>query len=75
MSVVSLWEDQLARLEHVAAVQRDYSVNPLIGSFFQSIFGFYAICVGTTVSIAARPPPFVFVLFPPLALAHIDLTC
>jgi V-type H+-transporting ATPase subunit B len=30
MSVVSLWEDQLARLEHVAAVQRDYSVNPLI---------------------------------------------
>jgi len=30
MSVVSLWEDKLARLEHVAAVQRDYSVNPLL---------------------------------------------
>jgi hypothetical protein len=32
MSVVSLWEDKLARLEHVAAVQRDYSVNPLLGA-------------------------------------------
>ena len=32
-NVVSLWQDQLAKLDHVAAVTRDYSVNPLLGAF------------------------------------------
>lgn len=31
--VISLWEDKLQKLEHVAAVTRDYSVNPLLGAF------------------------------------------
>jgi hypothetical protein len=30
--VISLWEDKLQKLEHVAAVTRDYSVNPLLGT-------------------------------------------
>jgi hypothetical protein len=30
-SVVNLYDDKLTRLEHVAAVTRDYSVKPLIG--------------------------------------------
>lgn len=31
-SVVNLYDDKLTRLEHVAAVTRDYSVKPLIGA-------------------------------------------
>jgi hypothetical protein len=31
--VISLWEDKLQKLEHVAAVTRDYSVNPLLGAW------------------------------------------
>lgn len=34
MSRISLWEDKLQKLDHVAAVTRDYSVNPLLGALF-----------------------------------------
>lgn len=44
MSVVSLYEDKLSKLEHVAAVTRDYHVNPMLGIFI-SIARLFVFCL------------------------------